>query len=162
MYLLPIELVRSKVYPLERRVGSSKCGSKKFRVFLNISELDLLESFQTKRHYKVNHYISCNDKYLICLLSCKICGLHYVGSNTDRFRLRWNNYEDNDREVQRGEEHMQRFRIICPFHSEEYIGFLHDCSTTLIDTDSSDCARRGEFWRTLLKTLVPYGVNKKE
>ena len=122
MYLLPIELVRSKVYPLERRVGSSKCGSKRFRVFLNISESDLFESFQTKRHYKVNHYISCNDKYLICLLSCKICGLHYVGSNTDGFRLRWNNYEDNDREVQHGEEHMQP-ELFVHFIQRTILGF---------------------------------------
>ena len=41
------------------------------------------------------------------LLSCKIFGLQYVGSTTDRFKIRWNNYEDNDRKLQRGEEHMQ-------------------------------------------------------
>ena len=36
------------------------------------------------------------------LLSCKMCGLQYVGSTTDRFRLSWNNYKDNDRKAQRG------------------------------------------------------------
>ena len=41
------------------------------------------------------------------LLSCKIFGLQYVGSTTDRFRIRWNNYEDNDRNSEHGEEHMQ-------------------------------------------------------
>ena len=42
-------LVRSKVYPLERTAGSSKCGSKRCQVCLNVSETDIFESFQTKK-----------------------------------------------------------------------------------------------------------------
>ena len=34
-------LVRSKVYPLERKVGSSKGGSKRCQVSLNVSETDI-------------------------------------------------------------------------------------------------------------------------
>ena len=30
----------------------------------------------------------------------------FVGSTTDRFRLRWNNYENNDRKAERSKEHM--------------------------------------------------------
>ena len=100
-------LVRSKVYPLERTAGSSKCGSKRCQVYLNVSETDIFESFQTKRQYKINYHHDCNDKCLIYLLSCKICGLQYESSTTDRFRLRWNKYKDNDRIAQRGEEYMQ-------------------------------------------------------
>ena len=81
-------------------MGSSKCGSKRCQVCLNVSEPNIFESFQTKRQYKINHHLDCNDKCLIYLLSCKICGLQYVGSTTDRFRLRWNNYKDNDRNKQ--------------------------------------------------------------
>ena len=33
-----------------------------------------------KNQYKINHKLRCNYKYLIYLLSCKVCGLHYVGS----------------------------------------------------------------------------------
>ena len=100
-------LVRSKVYPLERTAGSSKYGSKRCQVYLNVSETDIFESFQTKRQYKINYHHDCNDKCLIYLLSCKICGLQYESSTTDRFRLRWNKYKDNDRIAQRGEEYMQ-------------------------------------------------------
>ena len=69
---------------------------------------------------------------MIYLLSCKICCLQYVGPTTDRFRLRWNNYKNNDRKTQRGEEHMQP-ELSEHFHSEEHNGFLQDCSITLID-----------------------------
>ena len=33
------------------------------------------------------------------LLSCKFCGLKYVGSKTDKFGFRWNNYNENDRKA---------------------------------------------------------------
>ena len=71
-------LVRSKVYPLERNVGSAKCNGKRCLVCLNINETDTFESFQTKQKYKINHHLNCNDKCLIYLLSCKVCGLQYV------------------------------------------------------------------------------------
>ena len=81
--------MRSKAYLLERTVGSSKCDSKKCQVCLNVSETNIFEFFQTKKQYKINHHLDFNDMCLIYLLSCKICGLHYVGSTTDRFQLRW-------------------------------------------------------------------------
>ena len=71
-------LVRSKVDPLERKVGSEKCKSKRCLVCLNVSETDVFQSFQTKEQYKINHQLNCNDKCLIYLLSCKVCGLQYM------------------------------------------------------------------------------------
>ena len=38
--------------------------------------------------------------------------------------------------------------------------FLTDCSITLIDkTDGSDPTRREEYWRKVLETVAPYGLN---
>ena len=120
-----IFLVRSKVCPLERTVGSSKCDSKRFQVCLNVSETNIFETFQTKKQYKINHHLDCNDKCLIYLLSCRICGLQYLVSTTYRFRLRWSNYKDNDRKAQQGEGHMQP-KLFEHFHSEEHNWFLQD------------------------------------
>ena len=107
-------LVRSKVYLLERKVGSTKCNGKRCQVCLKISKTDNFESFQTKQKYRINHHLNCNDKCLIYLLSCKVCGLQYVGSTTDEFCIRWNNYMENDRKALRGEEHMQPVLNILP------------------------------------------------
>ena len=82
-------LVRSKVYSLERKTGSEKCNGKRYLVCLNIAETDTFEFFQTKKQYKINHNLNCNEKCLVYLLSCKIFGLQYVGSTTDAFRYRW-------------------------------------------------------------------------
>ena len=81
-------LVRSTIYSLERKVVSENCKSKRCLVCLNVSETDIFQSFQTKEQNKINHQLNCNDKCLIYLLSCKVCGLQYVGSTTDKFRLR--------------------------------------------------------------------------
>ena len=97
----------SKVYPLERTMGSSQCGSKRCQVRLNVSETDIFESesFQKRRQYGINHQL--NDKCLIYLVSHNTRGLQYVGSHTDRFRLSWNNYRDNDKKKKRSDGHIQ-------------------------------------------------------
>ena len=53
------------------------------------------------------------------LLSCQ---LQHIGSTTDRFRLKWNNYKDNEKKVQRDQEHMQP-ELFQHFHSEGHNGF---------------------------------------
>ena len=71
-------LVKSKIYPLERKVGSEKCNSKPCLVCLIKSLWNgHFKSFQTKGEYKINLLISCNDKCIIYLLSLKVCGLRY-------------------------------------------------------------------------------------
>ena len=92
-------------------------------------------------------------------MSCKACGLQNVGSTTDKFRLCWSNYKENDRKALRGEEHMQP-ELFEHFAADNHSCFLTDCSITLIDkTDGSDPTRREEYWRKVLKTVAPYGLN---
>ena len=39
-------------------------------------------------------------------------------------------------------------------------GFLKDCTITLSNkTDGADPTRREEYWRRVLKTVSPYGLN---
>ena len=118
---------------------------------LNINETDTFEFFQAKPKYKINHHLNCNDNCLIYLLSCKVCGLQYVGSTTDKFHFRWNNYEENDRKSLKGEEEMHP-ELFQHFPADYHNYFLNDCSITLIDkTDSSDPTRREEYCRKVIK-----------
>ena len=50
-------LVRSKIYHLEKKVGSEKCKSKHRLVCLTVSETDVFQSLQTKEKYKINQPI---------------------------------------------------------------------------------------------------------
>ena len=86
-------LVRSKIYPYERKIGSKKCKGKPCLVCLNVFKTDVFR--------KINHQLNCNDKYVTYLLSCKVCSLQHVGSTTDKFNLRWNYKEHNQKTKRR-------------------------------------------------------------
>ena len=129
-------LVRSKVYPLERKVGSTKCNGKRCQVCLSINKTDTFESFQTKQKYKINHHLNCNDKCLIYLFCSKVCGLQDVGSTTHKFRFCWISYKENNRKALRGEEHMQS-ELFEHFANDNHNCFLNDCSITMIEEKST-------------------------
>ena len=106
---LSSHLVRSKLYPLEKKTGSRKCKLQRYLIFKNVKECNTFSSFVTKESFKINHHFDCNSKCLIYLMSCKVCGKQYLGSATERFRFRWNNYKDNHRKAKRGEDHTQKY-----------------------------------------------------
>ena len=61
-----------------------------------------------------------------------------MGETTDAFRLRWNNYKDNDRKFQRNESYMQQHLYERSF-TAKVNGFLRYVSISLIDkTDGHD------------------------
>ena len=90
-------LLRAKLYPLEIKVGSFKCKGKRCQTCLNVNEMDSFDSSVTQEDYKINHCFNCNEKCLIYLLTCKVCLKRYVRQTVDKFRLRWNNYNSNNR-----------------------------------------------------------------
>ena len=46
------------------------------------------------------------------------------------------------------------------FSSNDHNSSLEDCSITLIGkTNGSDPSKREEYWRRVLKTVTPYGLN---
>ena len=96
-------LVRAKLHPMERKTGSCKCNGNRCQVCLNVSEMGTVCSTVTHTSYKINHSFDGNDKCLIHLLTCKNCLKQYVGSTTDCFRYRWDNYKSFDRKYARDE-----------------------------------------------------------
>ena len=144
-------LVRSKLYPLERKTGSRKC---KFQLCLtckNVQECNTFSGFVTKESFKINYHFDCNSKCLMYLMLCKVYGKQYVGSTTERFRFQWNNYKDNQKYFH---EH---------FLSHDHNGLINDIEIIFIDkTDPPYPTRREEFWPAKLKTLAPNGPNIEE
>ena len=91
-----------------------------------------------------------------------MCGKQYVGSTTERFRFRWNNYKFCQRKAERGDDCVQRY-LHDLFLSEGHNYLINDAEIIFIDkTDPSDPTTREEFWRTKLKTLAPFGMNVEE
>ena len=81
----------------ERLVGSKKCNKNCCQVCKNVIETETFQSFADKKVDKISHRFTCSDKYLVHLLSCKVCGIQYNGQTSDEFRYRWNNYKDKSK-----------------------------------------------------------------
>ena len=79
-------IVRAKLCPLERSVGSSKCGKKRCEVWDVISEADTFSSTVTGESFKINHKFNCNDKCVVYLATSNICNKQYTGQTIDSFR----------------------------------------------------------------------------
>ena len=148
-------LVRAKLYTLERRVCSFKCGGRRCRICLNVTETETFTSTSTNQAYKINHEFNCNESSRIYLLTCKICQKYYVGQTVDIFRSRWNNYKNNDRKYLVGEPCMQE-HILEHFNSDGHTGSLENIFVAFINkTDSQNPENRENYWIHTLKTLVP-------
>ena len=63
-------LVRAKLYPLERTVGSYKCKGKRCQVCNRITKTDSFTCSNDQLSFKINHRFDCNEKCLIYLITC--------------------------------------------------------------------------------------------
>ena len=161
-YNLKSHLVRAKVHPLERIVGSQKCNKSRCQTCYNVKETTTFQGSVDKKVYQINHQFNCDSKCVVYLFTCKYCLLQYVGVTTDKFRYRWNNYKSCHRKVTRGEEAPQTF-LHNHFLSEGHSGLLEECEIIFIDkTRPTDPTKREDFWRRKLKTLYPDGLNVEE
>ena len=89
----------------------------------NIGETETFSSTVTGEIYKINKHLCCDDKCLMYLLTCKVCGKKYTGKTVDKFRSRWNNYKDSDRAFLRGKEIKQKF-LHEHFLKDDHHGYL--------------------------------------
>ena len=101
-------LVRAKLYPTERTVGSYKCGGKRCEVCINVNETSTFTSTVTGETYIINHRFDCNERCLVYLLTCNKCKMQYVGQTIDQFRSRCNNYKSDSRKHGQGAICMQQ------------------------------------------------------
>ena len=80
----------------------------------------------------------------------------------EKFRLRWNNDKSNDRKYQKLESCMQQHPFE-HFNSEGRHCFLDEISITFIDKiDLSEPLKRENYWRSILKTMAPWGLNVED
>ena len=82
------KLVRAKMHPIERQVGSYKCQGKRCEVCKNVLETDTLTCSNAQTTYKVNHKFDCNEECLVYLITYNKCLKQYVGQPVDMFRSR--------------------------------------------------------------------------
>ena len=57
-------LVRAELYSIQETVRSFKCTKKRCEVSKNVNITESFISSITEKTYKINHKLTCNDKYL--------------------------------------------------------------------------------------------------
>ena len=155
-------LVRTKMYHIEKTVGSKNFGSKHFELCVNVNDTSTLTSTVTRKTFIINHKFNCNARCFIYLLTCRKSKIQYVGQTVNQFRSKWNNYKSDSRKYNRGGSCMQQhlFKHIC---TSGHSGFLYDVSIKFIDkTDPSNPCKWEDYWGRILKTMAPFGLNIEE
>ena len=148
-------LVRSKIYPLEKKVGSEKCNSKRCLVFLNVSETAIFQSLRAEEQYKINHELNCNNECLIPLLFCEACSLQYVSSTTESGWIITKGIIGKQKEERNVCSHLV-LSIFLHYHN----AFLTDSRITLTGkTYEIDPTRREKYLSRFLETVTLYAMN---
>ena len=93
---------------------------------------------------------------------CKVCGIQYLGSTVDRFRIKWNNSKSYQRNAADGGTPIQNY-FHQHFLSDGHNGSMNGWEIIFIDrTDSSDPTRKKFVWMRVRKTMAPFGLNVDE
>ena len=140
--------------------GCFKCNSRRCDLCFNfLIESHHFESFATGKQYFIRHALTCSSKNVIYLAACTKCRVQYVGSSTS-FKERFRNHKS----------HMLNNRRTCEvaihFNETEHTisDFKFICIEKLIDVDNVEAKllNREAYWTAQLKTLRPYGLNKRK
>ena len=155
-------LVRAKVPPIENEAGGSEsCSGKRCGVCPYIQNTSDFVDKDGKKYNIRKPKLNCNSSNVVYLLSCKACGIQYVGSCVTKFRLRFNNYKScNDRHFHKMvPQQSLHSHFDLPGHSA-----FSDFQFTLIDQGENEtCVRKRErFWQYKLNTFLPHGLNECE
>ena len=161
-------LVRVKLKPVpgnESRRGTVKCQSNKCDVCNYSDKRDFFVSTQTDRKYSINYTLNRNSCNVLYLISCRKCGLQYVGSTSTKFILRFNNHKASVRRHERlsEQDQMEDDLLYKHFWSEGHSG-MADMNVQLIDRVSGreELRDKERQWAYRLNTLSPYGLNDSD
>ena len=162
-------LFRAKLRPLDRSTednrGTQKCSSNRRAVCDYLIEGDSFSSKVTGTSYAINHRLDCNSRNVVYLVSCKVCGLQYVGSTTSKFRLRFNNHKSRLRAHSKMSDanKMGDDLIYRHFYSQGHHG-LQDVTIQLIDRVNAkeDLIIKEGQWAYRLSSLTPDGLNESD
>ena len=155
-------LVRAKVPEISKGIGES-CGCSGGRCGVCPYIKNTSEFFsKSGRKYTIRtNKLNCNSTNVVYLLTCKACGVQYVGSCITKFRLRFNNYKSCNNRHKTSIVPQQEFHN--HFDQPGHHG-ITDWEITLIDQGDNEKSvrKRERFWQYKLNTFLPEGLNDCE
>ena len=158
-------LFHAKLRPLDRNNGDSRGTQKCSSAITLLRRICFFFNKVTGTSYSINHRLDVNSRNVVYLVSCKVCGLQYVGSTTTKFRLRFNNHKSRLQEHFKmsdankvGDDLIYRY-----FYSQGHHG-LQDVTIQLIDKVNAkdDLIVKEGQWAYRLRSLRPDGLNESD
>ena len=113
------------------------------------------------KEFRINYNLNCNSKNVVYLITCKVCGIQYVGSTTTTFRSRFNNHRSRinahlklSSENKRNDDFLYQH-----FHSSGHLGLSH-LTIQLIDRAmvERELQKKEGQWMYRLGMLRPQGL----
>ena len=142
--------------------GCLKCSSRcdLYKNFL--TQDSKFKSFSTGRTYKINQNLSCSSENVAYLASCIKCNLHYVGSTSTAFKVRFHNHKSAMLTNKKTCELAVHFN--CIEHDISGISFIV-IEKIASQGDAAYIDRllltREAYWTAQLCTLSLHGLNKR-
>ena len=118
-------------------------------------ETNCFNSTCTSRTYPITQNLSCKSKNVIYLVMCKKCNVQYVGSTSNKFKIRFHNQKSS----------MITKNCTCEaaIHFNKALLIIEQLCNLNANNNSLDdhLLTREAFWCTQSCTLKPHGLNKR-
>jgi len=156
-------LVRAKIRQSATESNCKGCNGKRCKTCNALKETTTFTNKEKTSSYNIKGgELNCNSINVIYLLECKTCAIQYVGSTSTKFRLRYNNYKNANRNFNLGKQ-VPQASLHQHFNQEDHNG-ANDWIFTLIERapDINILRKRERFWQYKLNTFDPDGLNERE
>ena len=135
--------------------SNTPCNSRQCKCCKEIETCNIFKSNNTGRQYNIKAAITCKSKSLVYLISCRKCGLQYIGETENPLHIRMNGHRSDIRTKKLDKPVAVHF---CqPDHSAED---LEVRGIEKINVNNTGRRKyRESYWIFTLKTLAPEGMN---
>ena len=136
------------------------CNFTKCKVCPIVNANNTVKSYATNKDFGVvrNEYLTCQAENVIYVITCKNCGVQYVGETKRTLRTRINEHLNSIQKNKLGSYMVQHFNsTVCNIKHLE-VTILEHCKK---DTLTAERINREDFWIRALVTAFPFGLNDK-
>ena len=144
---------------MDGAITSEKCGRCKTCDVLN--EGKTFKSTVTNKRYRINsnYNVSCSTSNIVYLVTCKTCGIQYVGKTKQELRTRTGQHR---RSFNKLRTHIaDHFKDTSHIFSIMPIVHLNPSDYNSVDQCNEELLKEERHWMKELQTLHPYGLNER-
>ena len=156
-------LVRTKLPSTTKSPGTLPCNHHKCRTCTHIDPSTTVTN--NNQSFHINAHFSCSSSCLIYCISCKACGMLYIGETSRQLNARFGEHLRNvEKKVHLQDAHKDDPDSTVSLHFNSTGHTINDIQILGFSFASSDSIRRKTLEKRIifkLGTLVPTGLNKQ-